>query len=522
MLGVDYLRYSSDNQREESIIAQRRAIEEYAKKNDITVIREYIDEALSAKSDDRPSFLQMLDDIINGIISVDFVLVHKLDRFARNRYDSAIYRKRLKDAGVKIIAVAQPLDDSPESVILESMLEAMAEYYSLNLGRECFKGLKENALQAMHTGGTPPLGLDVDPKTKKYLLNEKEAVIVRFIFDSIRNGVSYTAVMNECNRKGFRTKKGQPFGKNSIYDILRNEKYCGQLAFHKRDNERNSHKFRPKEEWIIVDDALPVIIPKEEWMEVQEMMDKRKKALTAPRARGENPYILTGKIVCGECEKAYVGSNSRTKNGEGVYYFYTCSGRKRLKNCSNKAVPKQALEDCVINKIKEKFFNYETKSIEEKASDIEILYKNQQKDESEELVYLDKELAKLTKQINRFLDAFAEGVMDSAIVAPKLNSLSNEKKLLEARRAEIKAQIPTLTQKEIIDYLKSAKQALENENDYNQRRKLVNSYVDKIIIYSSEVEVIMKCNFGYNGSPKGYILLSETISKQKLRDNRRI
>lgn len=172
-----YARYSSDNQREESIEAQLRAIREYCQKNDIQLVKIYTDEARSATTDDRPGFLQMIQDSSMGLFSA--VIVHKLDRFSRDRYDSAFYKRQLKKNGVRLISVLEPLDDSPESIILESVLEGMAEYYSANLARETLKGLKENAFECKHNGGLPPLGYDVDPISKKYVINEHEAKAVK-------------------------------------------------------------------------------------------------------------------------------------------------------------------------------------------------------------------------------------------------------------------------------------------------------------------------------------------------------
>jgi site-specific DNA recombinase len=149
--GAIYARYSSDNQREESIDAQVFEIKEYACTNGISTVKIYTDEARSATTDNRPGFLQMIDDAKKGLF--DVLLIHKLDRFARNRYDSAFYKRELKKAKVKLISVTERLDDSPESVILESILEGMAEYYSKNLAREAMKGLKENARSCKHNGG---------------------------------------------------------------------------------------------------------------------------------------------------------------------------------------------------------------------------------------------------------------------------------------------------------------------------------------------------------------------------------
>jgi len=137
---IIYARFSSDNQREESITAQVRACTEYAQRRGYSIERVYTDEARSATTDDRPGFLQMIEEIKSRAVHVNFLLVHKLDRFARNRYDSAVYRKALTTAGVRLVAVDQPLDDSPESVLLESLLEGLAEYYSKKSGQGSNEG----------------------------------------------------------------------------------------------------------------------------------------------------------------------------------------------------------------------------------------------------------------------------------------------------------------------------------------------------------------------------------------------
>lgn len=151
---VAYPRYSSDNQREESITAQMRAIEEYCRQKGYVLVNSYPDEEKSATTDKRPNFQRMIKDSAKHLF--DVVIVHKLDRFARNRYDSAHYKRILKRNGVRVESVLEHLDNSPESIVLESVLEGMAEYYSLNLAREVRKGMRENAEEGKHTGGYHP------------------------------------------------------------------------------------------------------------------------------------------------------------------------------------------------------------------------------------------------------------------------------------------------------------------------------------------------------------------------------
>ena len=228
---VLYARFSSDNQRSESIDAQIRAMKEYCKKNSYVIVNTYIDEAKSATTDKRSSFQQMIADSKDKFF--DIVLVHKLDRFARNRYDSAVYKRELKKNGVRVESVLENLDSSPESIMMESVLEGMNEYYSRNLGREVMKGMKETALQCKHTGGKPPLGYDIDEVTKKLIINEYEAETVRIIYEMYSQGYGYSDILKRMYKEDRKTKLGNNFAKNSLYSILTNPKYQGTYVYNR-------------------------------------------------------------------------------------------------------------------------------------------------------------------------------------------------------------------------------------------------------------------------------------------------
>lgn len=155
---VAYARFSSSNQREESIDAQFRAINEYCDQNNINLIETFKDEAVSGTTDNRYNFQRMINAIVKGELKVNAVLVHKFNRFFRDKVNSAVYKKKLKDVGVKVISVTQSIDDTPEGDMMESIIEAFDQYYSANLSVEAKKGLRENAINGKHNGGKIPLG----------------------------------------------------------------------------------------------------------------------------------------------------------------------------------------------------------------------------------------------------------------------------------------------------------------------------------------------------------------------------
>lgn len=449
MKAFAYARFSSDQQREESIDAQLRAIREYADKNKIDIIREYTDEAKSATSDKRPGFQQMFSDV--PLYCPDCVIVHKLDRFSRDRYDSAYYRRVLKKSNAKLVSVLEPLDDSPESIILESVLEGMAEYYSKNLARETLKGLKETALKCEHTGGIPPLGYDVE--NKKYVINPTEAETVRTIFRMYADGCSYDKILNEIQDK--RTKAGKPFGKNSLNSILNNEKYIGTYIFGlQKKSAHNSH--RKQEDAIRIKDGIPQIIDDGTWTACQERLRnaKRNAAYKAKRV-----YLLSGKIVCAKCGAIMCGNTTRNKKGY-EHSYYGCSNKYRTKTCDQPNISATKIETAVLDLIAEKLC-----PDEDVANAILEILNEDAPSLKEDL----RELENLERKQERLISLIENGT-DIPSVSARLSELAQKEKALrqqitEARKAEVDIQVvkeflsemadikelPRETQKEIIN-----------------------------------------------------------------------
>ena len=228
MKAVIYARYSSDNQREESIEGQLRECTAYCVKNDITILRTYIDRALSAKTDNRPDFQRMVKDSAKGLF--DVVIVWKLDRFARNRYDSAHYKAQLRKYGVKVLSATENISEGPEGIILESMLEGMAEYYSAELSEKVIRGHTENALKCKYNGGTPTFGYVID-KDMQYQLDPRTAPVVLEIFTRYDQGATMKEIMEEMRQKGVTTVRGKKIDLNFMARLLKNRKYIGEYSY---------------------------------------------------------------------------------------------------------------------------------------------------------------------------------------------------------------------------------------------------------------------------------------------------
>ena len=223
---VIYARYSSDSQTEQSIEGQLRVCQEFAKNNDILIVDTYIDRAMTGTNDMRPDFQRMIKD--SNKRAWDYVLVYKLDRFSRNKYETTIHKHTLKENGVKVLSAMENIPDSPEGIILESLLEGMNQYYSAELSQKVHRGLNESYRKGQYTGGAVIFGYDV--VDKKNVINPAEAEIVKEIFTKYSQGYTAVALSKDLQARGIRTKKGLYITDKKIYKILANTKYNGRYG----------------------------------------------------------------------------------------------------------------------------------------------------------------------------------------------------------------------------------------------------------------------------------------------------
>lgn len=381
---VIYARYSSHNQREESIEGQIRECQAFAQQNNFVVIGEYIDRAISGKTDNRESFQRLIKDSEKGQFQA--VLMYTLDRFARNRYDSAIYKAKLKKNGVRVYYAKQAIPDSPEGIILESVLEGYAEYYSENLSRNIKRGIMENALQCKVIS-KPPLGYRTSDD-HKYEINPAEAVIVREIFQMYADGANITTIINHCRKHGYRTSKGAEFNKNSLRTMLQNDKYIG--VYRCMD--------------VVVEGGVPAIISKELFDRVQETF--KHNAVTKARNKASDNYLLTGKLFCGKCGSMMVGESGTSRHGT-MYRYYKCADRKRKKHCDKRIEKKEVIEELAVRFTVQQVLTDE--NIERIATRvIELLEKEAA--ESSILEQLKSSLRDIEKRIKNILDLMEQGI----------------------------------------------------------------------------------------------------------------
>ena len=484
---VAYGRYSTDMQREESIDAQFRAIRDYCNRNKIELVSTYADEGISGTTDNRPQFQQMIKDAELG--AFDYVIVHKLDRFSRSKYDSAIYKRKLKLAGVQLLSVLENLDGSPESLILESVLEGMSEYYSKNLSREVKKGMRENALKCKFNGGTPPLGYDIDDD-KNYVINAHEAEAIKLIFDMFTKNHSYSDMMRKLNSLGYKTKRGREFTRNSFYEILNNERYIGIYFYSKEDydgfrGKRNYHKKRDKSNMIRIENGVPAIIDKETWAKAQEKLQNNKK-LSKQNKNGRF-YLLTGLLFCGECDSPMSGTK-RINSAGHAYYYYRCNHQKRTHRCKTLSIRADKVEKQVLDCFEDVIF---TKANKDAIINSMLKFLDKETDTTDQKKSLEKELAATEKQIENILDAIMNGISSP--------SLNNKLKELETKKETLKTSISkcniiSFKSTGLVDDIKEFLNKNSSIYDFTPQEQsvILRNFIDKIIYKDKKITVQLK------------------------------
>lgn len=477
---VAYPRYSSDNQREESIVAQMRAIEAYCQQKGYVLVNTYPDEEKTATNDKRPNFQRMIQDSHKRLF--DVVIVHKLDRFARNRYDSAHYKRILKKNGVRVESVLEHLDSSPESVILESVLEGMAEYYSLNLSREVRKGLRENAEQGTHTGGRPPYGLKVNPATRMLEIDEQTKRAVQIYFDGIDADLSNDQIAAILNKKGYRTLNGRPFSSSSFATWGQNRKYKGDYTYDvsapkDEDGKRNTNNKKPQEEQVLKEGTIPAIISQDQWDRVHRKLLERKRK--PGRMKAKVNYLLTGKVFCGSCGGLYAGNSyTNPKSSEGtILTYYKCQNK-----CGNTSVRKDDIEEMVITRLIESCFSED--GLQEIIARVQELYQQEKQQSLSDLEPIKRELAELESKLRNWVDALGAGIKT---VIENIKQAEQRKEVLkyELDRAEMMQRVAVLDDEQIRQIINMKKNLLLSA-DESEKKQVLQEYVDRVVIQPSK------------------------------------
>ncbi len=457
MKAVIYARYSSDSQREESIDGQIRECKEYATKHGIDIVGTYIDRALSAKTDNRPEFQRMIKDSAKGFF--DAVIVWKLDRFSRNRYDSAHYKAILRKHGAKLISAKEHISEGAEGIILESMLEGFAEYYSAELSEKIVRGMTENALKCKYNGGSVPLGYRID-QNQHFEVDPVLAPLVVEMYTLYAQGATMQALVNNLNDRGIRAPmRGGKISMNIIHRMLKNRRYIGEYSYR----------------GMVVENGVPAIVPQALFDDVQARMESNRKA--PAKRKAEDEYLLTTKLFCGHCGAVMVGESGRSKTGK-VHRYYKCASVKRKKTCNKKSVKKDWIENLVVAEIMKSIMDDE---VLDRIIDALMEYQSR---ENQTIPILASQLETVQKSIANLIMAMEQG-----IITPSTKDRLQE---LEAQKLDLENQIiceeiarPQLTREQLTYFIYRFRKT--EVSDLQQKQRLIDSFVNAIYLYDDKL-----------------------------------
>lgn len=466
---VIYARYSSSGQREESIEGQIRECTEYAERNGMRVIRSYADKALTGRTDRRPDFQRMISDSEKHLF--DVVICWKTDRFARNRYDSAVYKNKLKKNGVRIVYAREAVPEGPEGIILESVMEGFAEYYSANLAENVKRGNYDSALQHK-TLGKRVFGYKKSADDTFEIDPEKAPIVVE-IFNKYKSGLRMKDIVDEMNSRGIKSVTGGPFNECAVSKILRNEKYVGTYIWGDIRDE----------------DAIPPIVDKDTFQSVQKRLagsKKRRREVDLDRPM----FLLTGKCFCGHCGAAMVGDSAKGKTGI-QYWYYTCQGKKK-RACDKRREPKQELEDFVVHELVKILHSDDSflENLSQRVADslVDGTYQA-------ELESLQKRQTEVKRKINNALDLLLES--PSKALSARLSALELEDEELTAQiEDKLMSAPPALTAEQILFMLTRLSDGLESDPEY--RRRIVDIFLNSVYVFD-DGHIVLHMNFTENG-----------------------
>ena len=464
-----YARYSGRNQTEQSIEGQLRVCREYALREKIIVPDElvYIDRALTGKTDARPAFQRMIGDGKKGLF--DVILVYKLDRFSRDKVHSAVYKHELGKHGVAVRSATENISDTPEGGLMESIIEAFAQFYSAELSQKTKRGMRESAEKGQVIGGPVPFGYF--KSGKKLAVNEEEAVTIRYAFSRYAGGATQQAIVGELYAQGRRQRDGSPIETSTLYGWYRQKKYVGVMEYPTLGHAAEA----------------PSIVDKATFEKVQAMLEKRKRGGGSGKAKV--PYLLTGKIWCGACGSHMYGNTTTSKKpGKNrTYSYYVCYGRHRVKavreHCTTRKVGKEAMERLVLDTTAGHLLDG---PLIERIADGVMGSLALRGDGGGKAKLMQKERKKLEKQALQCVDAML--LASSALAIGKLEEKLAE---TETRIAEIDAGLLEIslaetslpTKQEIVGWLTAMKNDGSDAAILNDLVKCAYVYNDKTIIY---------------------------------------
>ena len=450
-----YLRFSSERQREQSIEGQLRDCRSFCKVNRYRIAAIYVDRATTARKDveKRIHFQEMIRDSEKK--PWKYVVVWKLDRFARNRTDSALFKFRLRKNGVRVISATEAISEKPEGIILEAVLEGMAEFYSADLSQKITRGMRESALKCHSIGGHVPLGYKIEDH--KLVVDPNTAHIVQEAFQLYANGETVAEICRMFNTKGYRTAKGAEFNRNSFKSMFRNERYIGVYTY--RD--------------IRIEGGVPAIIDKELFETVSHRLSVNAEA--PARGKAKVDYLLAGKLFCGHCGGSMNGESGTSKTG-AIHNYYTCYSRKRHHSCDKRPLKKEWIEQVVAQDAMELM----TDEVIEELADMAMAQTDQDLKENTRIPELTERKKEIESGIANITKAIEKGIASDSLMERLVELEKDKKKILRLLEEEEKY-VCRIDREQIIFWLEKFKGG--NPEDEGFRRIIIDLIVNSVTVW---------------------------------------
>ncbi len=478
---VIYARYSSSSQREESIEGQIRDCTAYAERNGYMVIGTYADRAISGTTDNRPEFQKMIKD--SNRKQFDLVIEWKLVRFARNRYVSAKYKYQLRQNGVRVISANESISQGADGILLESMLEGMAEWYSENLKENVLRGLTVNANKLKWNGGTLPIGYVVDEE-QHLQINEMTAPYVVEAFKQYDEGKTIAEIQSYFKDKGITNTQGRLVSWAAVQHMLSNRRYIGEYA----------------SQGVVIPDGIPAIVPQDLFDRVQEKLEKNKQA--PARAKAEENYLLTTKIFCGHCGTSMNGESGKSRNGT-IHRYYKCHAvKKKLNDCKKKSVKKEWIEDLVVKETMAMLMD------DDAIEAIVSMLMRLQDEEGSDLPLYEKQLRETETAINNIVVAVMGGMVSKSL-QQKLTQLETEKAEIEKRIAEEKLEKPKISAEFMTFWLHRFRKLDVTKESH--RQMLIDTFVNAVFVHDDKLLL----TFNFKDSTRTITLTDAKIAVKK-------
>lgn len=464
---ICYYRYSSDAQRDVSIVQQKDAAHEYAEHHGYHIIKEYDDPAYSGTRDDRPAFQLMLYEVEK--LRPAYLILWKTDRLSRDRIDAVMAKKRLRECGVKIVYVAEsiPDDDEATQILMESIYEAMAASFIVSHRKNVVRGMTYNAENAFYNG-VKMLGY-VGEVDHKYEVDQATAPTVRRIFKEYTEGVPMQKICDSLNNAGQKTVRGNRFTVNSLRNILVNRAYIGEYKFGK----------------TLIPDGMPRLIDDETFQKAQAKLEANKRGGKGaikklhPEIEIED-YWLTGKICCGLCGGTMQGVSGTSRSGN-LYYYYSCINYRKH-TCTLKYQRKELMEKIVLYILDDLINDPALRIII--AEKCYAYHQAQNDDNGAYEASIRAQLKDVEGKLNNLVKAIEAGIFNST-TAERMNVLENQKSMLnDALLAEQNRKKCDLTLNTIVKFLSSL---VGDINNPDTRRRLLEFFIDKIYVYPDKM-----------------------------------